>query len=131
MPVLEIQAGEGRFKDAFWEVLEGYEGLLPTEGEVQIELFEEDGSPWLIHPVWAEDDPDKPGVLTAYAKDLFNEYRGRRGDILDRAADLRSRGYWANDHVEEESINFQGYAEWSKEQRKRLVKATVTFEVST
>ena len=121
MPILSVPAVEGCFEDSCREILTLYPEPLPVQGQVEISLFESGGGVWLVHPAWEQGESDDPATLFTQAKALFVE---KRYYILDRAANLRARSYWAHEFYGE---GFKEFALWAKTQRERLWKATITF----
>lgn len=129
MPNLKLLPTGGRFQQALQQAVEQMVAKPKTEGKVEINLLEKDGKPWLLHPKWGM-DPDQPGRLFVWAKDLFVD---QRFYIVDRAADLRSRGYWMIEYADKEVLGlseFQNYLKWSEEQRGRLHRAILMFELN-
>jgi hypothetical protein len=106
---IRLLPSEGRFEAAF-------RAANVPPGRLEIELYDREGQPWLIHPSWGS-DPNTPAILTAE-----NVIPG----IVDRAANLRSQAFWRAEHPKPgPDIRLRAYLDWSKEQRERLGYAIV------
>ena len=101
---------EGRFEAAF-------RAAAVPPGRLEVELFDQDGQPWLIHQSWGR-DPNTPAVLT-----VDNVIPS----VIDRASNLRSQAFWRAEHPwpPPPDIKLRDYFDWSKVQRARLGYAIV------
>lgn len=90
---------EGKLAGPFQKLFEGWEeadrGHFRPTGKLTFDIRMEDGSPWLVHPAWEPPSEDNLATLHTPTRNI---YRDRRWDLIERAVNLRERGYWNQEY---------------------------------
>lgn len=106
---IRLEPSDGRFEAALRAAQ-----LPPCR--IEIELFDQEGQPWMVHPSWGN-DPATPAVLTAEMV---------LPGIVDRAVDLRLLVFWRAEHPEPDpKRRIRDYSDWARKQRDCLGHALV------